>query len=166
MQTAEAARIVISQHPAIVEREIPVIVGLQSCAELHQAQAPRHPQVQDQGAGVEADQEVFRAPLDRTHGLSANGGLEVGGNRPAQAALAHGHIEDAPLEQRGRNPASGRFYFRKLGRVTARTLRRLLDLRFFVRDVLAHDRIEFLRFHLVGMQTLVLGGGVIVPGAG
>src|SRR5271166_107863 len=44
--------------------------------------------------------------------------------------------------------------------------RRLLDLGFFVSDVLAHDRIVFLGLHLVGMQTLGLRRRVIVPGAG
>jgi hypothetical protein len=36
--------------------------------------------------------------------------------------------------------------------------RRLLDFRFFVGDVLARHGIEFLGFHLVRMQPLVLGG--------
>jgi len=42
----------------------------------------------------------------------------------------------------------------------------LLDLRFFVRDVLARHRIEFFRFHLIGMQPLVLRGGIEMSGAG
>src|SRR6266481_7288880 len=44
--------------------------------------------------------------------------------------------------------------------------RGLLDLRFFVRDVLARHGIEFLGFHLVRMQPLVLRGGIEMPGAG
>src|SRR5580692_6967840 len=43
--------------------------------------------------------------------------------------------------------------------------RALLDLRFFVRDVLAHDRIEFLGFQLVRMQALVLRGRIVMTGA-
>jgi hypothetical protein len=39
----------------------------------------------------------------------------MGGDGPAQAPLAHDHIEHAPLQQGGRNAASRRFYFRKLG---------------------------------------------------
>jgi hypothetical protein len=42
---------------------------------------------------------------------------------------------------------------------------RLLDLRFLVLDVLAHDRIVFLDVHLVGMQALVLRGHVEMAGA-
>src|SRR5690349_15789187 len=42
----------------------------------------------------------------------------------------------------------------------------LLDLRFLVFDVLAHDRIVFLDVHLVGMQALVLRGHVEMAGAG
>src|SRR5882762_10226473 len=42
----------------------------------------------------------------------------------------------------------------------------LLDLRFFVGDVLARHRIEFLGFHLVWMQPLVLRGRVEMTGTG
>ena len=76
--------------------------------------------MQDRGARVEADQYVFRAPLDATHGLAANGGFELGGDGPAQAALAHDDVEHAPLEQSRRYAAFRRFYFRELGRMTAR----------------------------------------------
>jgi hypothetical protein len=114
--------------------------------------------MQDQRAGIERDQNVFGAPRDAEHGLKAKQRLEIRGDRPAQAALAHHHIDDAPPSQRGRYAAPGGFYFRQLGQ-------ELLDLRFFVGDVLAHDRIEFLDLHLIGMQTLVLRGRVVVPGA-
>jgi hypothetical protein len=43
---------------------------------------------------------------------------------------------------------------------------RLLDLRLFVRDVFARHRIEFIGFHLIRMQTLVLRGRVEMPGSG
>src|SRR5258708_927972 len=42
----------------------------------------------------------------------------------------------------------------------------LFDLRFFVSDVLAHHRIEFLRLELVRVQALIFGGRVVVTGAG
>lgn len=41
----------------------------------------------------------------------------------------------------------------------------LLDFCFFVHDVLAHFRIEFLDFHLSGHGAFVLGRGVEVTGA-
>src|ERR1700675_4632490 len=44
--------------------------------------------------------------------------------------------------------------------------RGLLDLRFFVRDVLARHGIEFLGFHLVRMQPLVLRGRIEMTGTG
>ncbi len=63
---------------------------------------------------------------------------------------------------------SGSSGVRRLGRglkdLWSRALE-LLDLRFFVGDVFAHDRIEFLGFQLVRMQPLVLGRRVVVPGA-
>jgi hypothetical protein len=40
----------------------------------------------------------------------------VDGNGPAQSPLAHDDIDDAPLQQSGRNAAPRRFYFGKLGR--------------------------------------------------
>src|ERR1700682_4184532 len=44
--------------------------------------------------------------------------------------------------------------------------RGLLDLRFFVRDVLARHGVEFFGFHLVRMQPLVLRGRIEMPGTG
>src|SRR5579883_128399 len=43
---------------------------------------------------------------------------------------------------------------------------KLLDLRFLVRHVLAHDRVELLHFELVRMQPAVLRRHVEVAGAG
>jgi hypothetical protein len=73
--------------------------------------------MQDQGAGVEPDQEVFCAPFDGPNGVTVNGGFEFGGDGPAQTPLAYDDIDDAPLQQRRRNAASCCFYFRELGRV-------------------------------------------------
>jgi hypothetical protein len=163
MQTAEAPRIVEPQHPTAIHANVPVIVALGRGVLLDQAQASRHAEMQDHGAGVDADQNVLCAPLDAAHGLAANGGLEVRSDGPAKAPFAHDDLDDAPLQQSRRNAASRRFYFGELGRVTARAA--LLDLRFFVRDVLAHDRIELLRFQFVRMQALVLGGRIVMTRA-
>lgn len=43
---------------------------------------------------------------------------------------------------------------------------RLLDLAFLVEDVLTHDRVELLDFHLAGHVALVLGGRVKMTGTG
>jgi hypothetical protein len=118
------------------------------------------------GAGVEAEQNVFRSSVDGAHGLTADGGFEVAGDGPAQPAIAHDDIDDAPLQQATRNAAPGRFYFGELGRETARAMVKLFDFRFFVGDVFTHDRIEFLGFEFVRMQPLVLGRRVVMPGSG
>jgi len=76
--------------------------------------------MQDQCARVETNQNVFRAPLDAAHALAAHGRFEVGRDGPAQTALAHDCLDHAPPEQGRCNAAPGRFYFRELGRVTAR----------------------------------------------
>jgi hypothetical protein len=65
-------------------------------------------------------------------------------------------------DESGRDAASRSFDFRKLGQRPSR----LFDLRFFVSDVLAHYRIEFLRFELVRMQAFILGGRVVMTGTG
>jgi hypothetical protein len=72
--------------------------------------------MQDQGAGVESDQDVFRAAVDTAHGLAADGVFEMRDDGPAQAALADDCLDHAPLQQSGRDAAFRRFYFRKLGR--------------------------------------------------
>ena len=123
---------------------------------------PRHSQVHNERARFEPDNQVFRAPIDSADELPTDGGFEICGDRPAQAAIAHDHVEDTMADESGRDAASRSFYFRKLGQRPSR----LFDLRFFVSDVLAHYRIEFLRFELVRMQALFLGGSVVMTGAG
>jgi hypothetical protein len=46
------------------------------------AQASRHPEVQDRRAVVESQQEVFGAPRDGADNLAANGGFEALGDGP------------------------------------------------------------------------------------
>jgi hypothetical protein len=71
------------------------------------------------------------------------------------AHVRHDVLELSPL-------IGGPFF--DLGNASARL--KLLDLRFLVRHVLAHDRIVFLDFHLVGMQALVLRDHVEVARIG
>jgi hypothetical protein len=108
------------------------------------------------------DDQVFRAPLDCAYQLPTNGRLEIRRNGPAQAAISDDQVDDAVPDQGGRDAASRSFYFGKLGQRRAG----LFDLRFFIRDVLAHHGIEFLRLELVRMQALIFGGRVEVTGAG
>jgi hypothetical protein len=143
-----------------------VIVRARRDSRRQHAQAPGHAEMHDGGAGVETDQDVFGAPFDAADRLIADRGFEFLVDRPAQAALAHHCFDHAPLHERSGDPAAGGFYFRQLGQERSRSGRSLLDLRFFVGDVLARDRIEFLGLHLVRMEPLVLGGRVVVTGAG
>jgi hypothetical protein len=118
--------------------------------------------VNNERAGVELDDQVFRAPVDCAYAPAANRRFEIRGDGPAQAAIADDQIDDTRPNECGRNAASRGFYFRKLGQRPAR----LFDFRFFVGDVLADHGIEFLRLELVRMQALILGGRVVVTGAG
>jgi hypothetical protein len=77
--------------------------------------------VHDQRARVEADQDVFRAPLDGSDPLAADRRFEVGWNGPAQAALAHDEIDDVRTLESRRDAGSGRFYFGEFRRETSRT---------------------------------------------
>src|SRR5258708_38812594 len=79
------------------------------------AQASRHPEMHDERALVEADQQIFGAPLDGAHALIGDGRLEIGVDRPAQAALPDHDHRDAPADEGGRDTAAGRFYFRQFG---------------------------------------------------
>ena len=116
----------------------------------------------DERAAFEPDDQVFRAPLDAEDELSTNGRFEIRRNGPTQTAIAHEHADDTTPHECGRDSAPRCFYFRKLGQ----RLSRLFDFRFFVGDVLAHHRIEFLGLELVRMQAFILGGRVVMTGAG
>lgn len=76
--------------------------------------------MQDQGAMIEADQQVLGAPLDAANDMSANRPGDVRGDGPAQARLADDEFPYAPPGQRGRDAAPRGFDFRKLGRGEAR----------------------------------------------
>src|SRR5450755_4184992 len=111
-------------------------------------------------------QYVFGAPLDAPYDCATKTARKARRDRPAQAPIAHDELEHTLPEQRGRNAATRGFYFREFWHLPAgERACRLLDLRFFIGDVLARDRIEFTHLHLVRMQTLVLGSRVVVAGA-
>ena len=66
----------------------------------------------NQGAHLGLDQQVLGAPLDALDALAGQAYIQVFGDRPAQAPLAHDHPTDAlPLQIRG-NAATGGFDFR------------------------------------------------------
>jgi hypothetical protein len=118
--------------------------------------------MQDERAGFESDEQVFRAPIDGNDTLAADGGFEFRSDGPAQATIADDHVDEMMPNERGCDAPPRGFYFGKLGQLRLK----LFDLRFFVSDVLAHHGIEFLRLEFVRVQALIFGGRVVVTGAG
>jgi hypothetical protein len=108
------------------------------------------------------DQKIFGAPIYAADGLMANQRFDICGDWPAQAPIADDHFGNALTDESGRNAPSRGFYFRKFRQRQPE----LFDLRLFVFHVLSDHGIEFLRLELVRMQALILGGRVVVTGAG
>jgi hypothetical protein len=71
--------------------------------------------VQDHGAGIEAQEDVFCAALDASHGLTLDFRFEAARDGPAQAAISNRDGDDAPIEQGRGNAPPRRFYFRQFG---------------------------------------------------
>jgi hypothetical protein len=71
--------------------------------------------MQNQGAALKANENVFRAPVDAQDDLIAQRSFESGRDRPAQPAVTDNDINDAGSDERGRNAAPRGFYFRELG---------------------------------------------------
>jgi hypothetical protein len=140
------------------------------------AQTARHAQVQQQAAKFQIDQQVFGAPAHAGDALTVSGLRDARRYRPTQARLVHSKVLQAPTRDVRLDAAAGGFYFgqfghrRRMPKPDAKSplWKRafgLLDLGLFVRDVLAHDRIVFLGFELLGVKTLVLHGHIEVAGA-
>jgi hypothetical protein len=162
MQAAEAPRIVKSQHRRR-RRACPSDRAGGGGFAPSTRRLPDMPRCTISVPASKPDQEVFRAPLDaRTVWCWILASRSR--NRPAQAALAHGDARTRRPSRAGAMPRRVVSTSGSSGSVRPTPVS-LLDLRFFVGDVLAHDRIEFLGFHLVGMQPLVLGRRVVVAGA-
>ncbi|MOA01797.1 hypothetical protein D3C78_1212200 [compost metagenome] len=69
----------------------------------------------DQGAALGLDQQVLGAAADMLDALAGQPHVEVFGNRPAQAALAHDHAgHPVALQMRG-DTAAGGFDFGQFG---------------------------------------------------
>src|ERR1700742_1969399 len=116
----------------------------------------------DERTELEMDQALFAAARDVADGLITDLRFQPWRYGPTQTAIADDHIRDSRACERGCDAPPRGFYFGKFGQRRPK----LFDLRFFIFDVLADDRIEFLRLELVRMQALVLGGRVVMTGAG
>lgn len=110
---SETARIGQSQCLPPVKHEVDMIVFLRRRLRCDDPQAPGHPQVNNQCALVEAEQQVLRPPLESAQGLSVQPGLESFGNGPAQPPLADHELPDRVADDVGRNPAPGGFHLWK-----------------------------------------------------
>ncbi len=108
---AEAPRIGVAQGHARGQLDVDVLVATGRGAALHQPQAAGHAQVADQRTGLGAQQQVLGAALDADDALSGQAHVQVFGNRPAQAPLAHDHALDALAFEVGGDAPAGGFDF-------------------------------------------------------
>src|SRR5690554_6090425 len=110
-QTAETARITIAQR-YIPEYQIKMIVHHRRLYRFDNAQAAGHAQVNQRAAAGELQQQIFAPSADIQQGLLLDKLGQVRGNGPAQARMANAYGSDFALNNMGRNPAQGGFYFR------------------------------------------------------
>ncbi len=88
---AEAARVAQAQAGVVGEHQIHVIVGLRRSISGKYAQAAGHAQMNQHGAALHAQQQIFRAPFDLCDGVADQMLRQIHGHRPAQACIAHPH---------------------------------------------------------------------------
>ena len=111
---AEAARVMQAQHlglRAVVHDQVEVVVLFRFDPGRQHAQVAGHAEVNNQLAGIKADQQVFAAPAHLRDALADQGCGQVGGEGPAQAfAPEHDLFDDAAFQMRC-HTAPGHFYF-------------------------------------------------------
>ena len=107
---AETARIAVAQHIG-PQQQIDVIMSFRRGVGRQETQVAGHAQVDDQGAGIGAQQQVFGAAIDRTYRQAAQGGVQLRRYRPAQAGVADHGAAKLGVQQMGQNPAAGGFDF-------------------------------------------------------
>ena len=66
----EATRVSQSQAGLLTDHEVEMLVGAGGRGERHQAQAPRHPEMQDHRSGPGLEEEVLAAPAHGGYGLA------------------------------------------------------------------------------------------------
>ncbi|MCY1247683.1 hypothetical protein D9M72_610380 [compost metagenome] len=107
----KAARVGVAQGHARLQLDIHMLVLGRCQPGFHQAQAAGHAQVADQGTGLGLQQQVLGATFHLEDALAGEAHVEVLGNGPAQAALAHDHPPDALAFDEGRDAPPGGFDF-------------------------------------------------------
>ncbi|MNT88867.1 hypothetical protein D3C72_2294890 [compost metagenome] len=77
------------------------------------AQGPRHAQMHDLGAVLEAQQQVFAAARAFQHGASAHQGRQFGRNGPAHAGFVDDQSRERPAGDDGVDSSARGFDFRQ-----------------------------------------------------
>ena len=115
---AEAARVVQAQHLAAfraIHHQVEVVVLARLDSRRQHAQMAGHAQVHDQGAVLEADQQVFAAAVGVRDAASGQQFRQARREGPAQALAAeHRLLDDAAFDM-GSDTAPGDFYFWQFG---------------------------------------------------
>src|SRR6476659_2071827 len=86
---AEAPWIIEAQRELRIDQQLEMIMRTQHAGPRHDAQAPRHPEVEDEATALEPQQQVLGATLDSEHALAAQQCVELRRDRPAQAPIVH-----------------------------------------------------------------------------
>src|SRR3989338_103228 len=112
-QRAEAPRIGVAQGQTGLQFDIHMLMLSRRQAHFDQTQTARHTQVADQTPGFSLDQQVLGTPLDTPDALPGQLDIQIFGNRPAQAPLAHDDTTDTLALKVGSDATAGGFYFGK-----------------------------------------------------
>jgi demethylmenaquinone methyltransferase / 2-methoxy-6-polyprenyl-1,4-benzoquinol methylase len=120
----EAARIVEADEGAIVELDQHMVVRPGRERSGAGGDAARHAEVQQQQTvGVQLDQDVFAAAVERADPRAVEPGREIRRKRPAQIAAAQQGANDATAADPCREAAPHRFDFRQFGHLPPPFLR-------------------------------------------
>ena len=114
-EDTEPARVAQAQAGAVHQHQVQMVMGPGRGRRGQDAQAPGHPQVDQQGPALQVQQQVLAPPPQGADGLALQGADHVRGHRVAQARLAYPQAGDAPTLQIGRHTAQGGLDLRQFG---------------------------------------------------
>ena len=108
---AKAPWIGVTEHFAVAHHQIHVVVLFRRQFFGKNAQAPGHPQVDNDPAVGQLQQQVFSAALHAKDGFIAQG-MDLIGHRPAQTPVTDNRVKNRRADQMGLNAATAGFYLR------------------------------------------------------
>jgi len=109
---AESARVVESERETVIKDDIQVIMLPGRGGGWHDAEAPGHPQVEDQGPAPAMDKKVLPAPVNAAYLMAGESACQFCRNRPTETGIPHQHTGDGfPFDIR-RDRTTGSFHFR------------------------------------------------------